>query len=254
MQLLLTLSAGAPFTLPINYQQLIHGMIYRALSRDGAYSGPLHDAHQNSGDSRAFKGFSFSSLQGAYTVAGRSIRFDGSASLEVRSVDPRLVQLLAQYVRAEGAIVLGAERLSVLRCETADRHVLESALAVRMLTPAVAYRTDESRHTVFFQPDEDAFYESLVRNAARKSSFFQPQVPFQLRIRSLNDGLPKKRLSHFKKTYITGWLGNYLLEGTPEVIDLLYQTGLGAKNSEGFGMFVPASAQGPVLGDGARRG
>ena len=39
-----------------------------------------------------------------------------------------------------------------------------------------------------------------------------------------------------------------------DLIDLLYQTGLGAKNSEGFGMFVPASAQGPVLGDGTRRG
>ena len=237
MQLSLMFS-GSSFALPINYRPLIHGLIYRALSADSVYSTKLHSANQNEGQNRAFKGFTFSSLQGAYTVDGRNIWFHNNATLEIRSWDEKLIRLLEQHFRAEKTVTLGSETLPVSRVEITDAHLRESSVSVRMLTPVVAYRTDENKHTVFFQPDEESFYTALIRNAERKNSSFQPAVPFQLQIHSLNDGLPRKQFSQFKKTYITGWYGTYRLEGTPEVIDLLYQVGLGAKNSEGFGMFT----------------
>ena len=37
--------------------------------------------------------------------------------------------------------------------------------------------------------------------------------------------------------YLTGWEGDFLLDGDPETLCLLYQTGLGDRNSQGFGMF-----------------
>ena len=37
--------------------------------------------------------------------------------------------------------------------------------------------------------------------------------------------------------YVTGWRGSYLLSAEPQVLDLLYQTGLGSRNAQGFGLF-----------------
>ena len=36
---------------------------------------------------------------------------------------------------------------------------------------------------------------------------------------------------------ISGWYGEYYLVGKRKYLDFLYQTGLGSKNSQGFGMF-----------------
>ncbi|GAI77595.1 unnamed protein product [marine sediment metagenome] len=37
-------------------------------------------------------------------------------------------------------------------------------------------------------------------------------------------------------TPIKAWLGTYQIHGKPELISLAYDTGLGSKNSQGFGM------------------
>lgn len=51
------------------------------------------------------------------------------------------------------------------------------------------------------------------------------------------DGIPKKMVTRYKNSYITAWYGTYCLKGERKYLDFLYQTGLGAKNSQGFGMF-----------------
>lgn len=224
--------------LPINYRPLVHGAIYRAAADDPVYAANKHDGTAEDKKSRLFKGFTFSPLEGPYTVDGGNIWFHNQASLEIRGVDATLIHLLRRHFRRTGSIALGTETIAVTGCEITDIHLKTDQARVWMVSPAVAYLTDENHHTVFFRPDEERFYNALVRNAERKNNLFQPNVPFRLSIRSLNDGLPRKQFSRFKKTYITGWFGRYLLEGTPEVIDLLFQTGIGAKNSEGFGLFA----------------
>ena len=90
MQLSLMFS-GSSFALPINYRPLIHGLIYRALSADSAYSTKLHSANQNEGQNRAFKGFTFSSLQGAYTVSTVAVCLNPSSIWE-----PRIQEIAVQ--------------------------------------------------------------------------------------------------------------------------------------------------------------
>lgn len=237
MQLHLSLAASS-FALPINYRPLVHGLIYRAMADDPEYSARLHDINPEDKKIRPFKGFTFSPLEGPYTIAGSAIWFHNGASLEIRSVDPVLIHLLYRHFSQAGSIVLGTKTIAVSACQITDTHLNTDRAVIRMISPAVAYVTDDQKHTVYFQPDDARFYSALIRNAERKNTAFQPHVPFRLSIRSLNEGLPRKQFSRFKKTYITGWFGRYLLEGAPEVIDLLYQTGIGAKNSEGFGLFT----------------
>lgn len=44
-------------------------------------------------------------------------------------------------------------------------------------------------------------------------------------------------MTKYKGFYISGWLGEYELSGEAKYLDFLYQTGLGSKNAQGFGLF-----------------
>lgn len=235
MQLHLTLEADA-IALPINYRPLIHGMIYRLLSAHPDYSEYLHDRN-GTGRARSFKGFTFSQLTGNYAISGHEIAFRGPIHLEIRSYEPVCAALLRDALARTDAIALGSASLKLTCCELRDAHVLQPDALIRMRSPVVAYRTLENRQTEFFAPDQPRFYAALVNNARKKWQYYRGDAPFEFGILPCFSALPKKQFSTFKGTYITGWYGQYAIRGTPEVIDMLYQTGLGAKNSEGFGLF-----------------
>lgn len=46
-----------------------------------------------------------------------------------------------------------------------------------------------------------------------------------------------KFVTNYKGFYLSGWQGIYHLYGERKYLDFLYQTGLGSRNSQGFGMF-----------------
>ena len=51
------------------------------------------------------------------------------------------------------------------------------------------------------------------------------------------DKFPKKMVIRYQGVLITAWYGTHKLSGERKYLDFLYQTGLGAKNAQGFGMF-----------------
>lgn len=235
MQLYLSLS-GDQTILPFSYQSLVHGAIYHALAGDADFAARLHNARPGEAG-RAFKGFHFSPLTGPYTVLNGKLLFHETLRLEIRSIDPHFIQALAKAWPVGGSVLLGDQRVRVTACEIRDRHVTEPEIDISMLSPVAVYQTLDTGKTVFFAPDEPRFYEAVTRNAERKWHTFAGEAPFDFSITPLFSGLPKRVFTVFKKTYITGWKGEYRLRGDPAVLDMLYQVGLGVKNSEGFGMF-----------------
>lgn len=221
--------------LPLACQQQIHGMIYRLLSAHPVFSEALHNAPETA---RAFKGFTFSKLNGVYQIKGKWFEFNGPVSLEIRSCQEAVIRILQESLQKGEPPRLGSNILQLTDVEVTDRHIADSLIRVRMNTPIAVYRTDEDRHTVFYSPADEAFCPAVVRNAERKYTYLTGHTPAQpLTVQPLFTDLPKKLCTVFKGTYITGWFGDYLLSSTPDMLDFLYQTGLGSKNSEGFGLF-----------------
>lgn len=105
-----------------------------------------------------------------------------------------------------------------------------------MLSPVAVLSNTADRHTVYFQPDEEIFYEKLVDNAYRKWCTLFDEDDFEIDIKPA-DGTFRKLVTVFKNTYVNAWYGSFILEGNPEVINFLYNVGLGNKSSQGFGMF-----------------
>lgn len=240
MQLFLSLR-GQDVALPMAYRPLIQGMIYRALAEHDSpeLAAMLHDVGY-AGDGRAFKLFTFGPLNGPYIPMGREIRFQNWMRLEIRSPQPDFIRRLARCFPEKGILRLGDNELQVSSAKLRYAHSIGACARVEMVSPLIAYITDPDRHTNFLAPDDDAFYRAIVRNAERKWAAFRgSSAPIQLEVAPLPGQSWRREVTSFKGTYLTGWYGCFELRGAPEVLDFLYQAGLGAKNSQGFGMFRP---------------
>lgn len=236
MQLHLTLQSPV-ISLPLAYQSMVHGMIYHALEGHLENVDELHDKNNQQGQ-RAFKGFTFSQLIGQYSVGNREILFQNQVRIEIRSIDEKLIQSLWYAWHHAECVSLGKNLCQIVSCEITDVHLKQEIATVRMLSPLVAYRTEQNHKTIFYSPDDAAFYRAVCTNAQRKWDQFGNDSDFCFEIMPVEHRPQRRVFTTFKTSYITGWMGYYQMRGKPEVLDMLYQTGIGAKNSEGFGMFT----------------
>lgn len=231
MQLILELHAPQ-LCLPLAYRHYIQSMIYNTLRQDPGYSAGLHDSASR------FKLFTFGQLEGAYSIRDKQIFFKDRVSLEIRSVhDDLLLRLF--YAFSQGSTVrLGSSLLTVSGVRLENSRILTDTLTVVTRSPIVAYITEESGQTRFFSPKEAQFYTLVTTNAQRKWAAVYPEkaTDFHFSITPASTSF-RKQVTCFKTTRITAWDGSFRLEGDPALLDLLYHTGLGAKSSQGFGMF-----------------
>ncbi len=227
---------GENITLPLARNEIIQGFIYKAASEDPVFSEKLHNVGKDF-NGRKYKLFTFSELNGKYSVEDKKIIYPSTASLTVRSFDPYLIQLLLLYCSKNKYVKLGNNLVETKNVKIDEFHIYENQIAVKTLSPITVYNTTEDGHTIYFAPDEPDFYNGIRINAERKyKSHFGNDEAFDLSIRAVENHKYIKRATKFKSTFITAWHGEFILEGSPKILDFLFETGLGSKNSEGFGM------------------
>ncbi len=236
MELLLSLSKER-ISLPIATSHTIQGLFYKALSANPAFATDLHESGK-SASGRTFKLFTFSEPMGRYEVDGKTITYLSSVKLCFRAADPYVIQLLFTYFSEHKTVMLGDNEVTVSEVSLLDNGIFEESAHIRTLSPITVYQTEENGHTTYFTPDDVRFYRAIEKNAKRKwQSQFGEEEPFSFHIAPCEDARFIKRATRFKETFITAWHGEFIIKGHPRVLNFLYQTGLGAKNSEGFGMF-----------------
>lgn len=227
---------GENISLPLARNEIIQGLIYKAASEDPSYSDKLHNVGRDF-DGRKYKLFTFSELSGKYSVENKNIIYPSSASLTVRSFDPYLIQLLLMYFGKNKYIKLGNNTVETENVKIDETHIHENRIYTKTLSPITVYSTSEDGHTYYYNPEESEFYNGITVNAKRKyMSYFGNSEEFELTVKAAEGGKFIKRATRFKSTFITAWHGDFILEGPSKVLDFLYQTGIGSKNSEGFGM------------------
>lgn len=205
--------------------------------RPGRGSYPqLHD-EGFAGDGQTFRLFTFGPLEGRYRVQGNEITFTGLVQLEVRSPVEDLLYALGKSLTGAGAARLGrcVRPAGTLRSE--DHYWFAAPLPVRMVSPLTLHKSLPGGKTLFLRPDDDAFAAQLIANTAHKLAACRSTADPSVTLCPMGTRLPRKRVTQFKGIYLTGWDGDFLLDGNPETLCLLYQIGLGDRNSQGFGMF-----------------
>lgn len=237
MQLYVHIELDEPLVLPINYNHIIQAVIYRTLSVMPDYTDFLHNRGYSSGH-RQYKMFQFSQLRGKYRIKEKSIIFYSFIELEIRSPEPLLIQLLDGGFRYCG-ITFGQKSYKNIRTKINDFTVEKDELIVKTVTPIVVYSTDSTtKYTVYYSPEDIEFYEEIQNNAYRKyQAYYGVEPDSYVEIKEASDMTAKKLVTKYQGSYIEAWYGNFILFGKRKYLDFLYQTGLGSKNSQGFGMF-----------------
>lgn len=238
MRLTLRESEDGRVVLPTSYNHLIQAAIYNNISRE------LADFLHNKGflfGKRSFKMFTFSRLEGRYVLDRKNKRFVyyGDLTLHISSPIDKFIEDLANTIALRGFITVGKQKLKVIELTFPPKPVIESnKLRVRTLSPLTIYSTlktyDGKKKTYYYSPYEKEFSELINSNIKKKHFLLTGKnIKSNIKIEPLK---VREVVVIYKDTVIKGWLGYFSLSGPKTLIETAYEVGLGAKNSQGFGM------------------
>jgi len=115
---------------------------------------------------------------------------------------------------------------------------------IYFLSPITVYST-VNKKTYFYNPNESRFFELVRENLLKKYKAYYEykhkinQIGnFDFKMELLDfDAKKDKKVIVYKGNYITSYEGVYKISAQKEILEFAWNTGLGSKNSQGFGMF-----------------
>lgn len=230
---------GERVTLPLHYNKAVQGMIYHQIRE---YLPELHDrGYVVAG--RVFRLFVFSRVEGADVEVGNgTIAFRSPVRIKIGSPKDVFLDLLANSLLCSPQVNIGGSPLVVESVAVAKNPDFSSGrIRVRAISPITVYSTlltaGGGKKTYYYHPGEKEFSEQIRNNLLKKGAFLGVNTdgasfsiePYRVKNTDL-------KTVYYDDFVIKGWLGQYILSGTPELLDIAYDTGLGAKNPQGFGM------------------
>ena len=137
-------------------------------------------------------------------------------------------------------VKIGRNDVKVKNVEV-ENYIPEKELKVVTRSPVTVYSTyfdeNSSKKTIFYHPDDYKFKELLERNIIKKYiAVFGKEPEEKIEINHVGK-FPKKVYVIYKGFKIVGWLTAFdIYSENKELLKIAYDTGLGAKNSQGFGL------------------
>lgn len=245
MRLKVTTSPNSlKMALPVHYNSLVQGLLYNNL--DELLAQWLHEKGHTY-ELRRFKLFTFSRLFGRNRVGNGKITFDGPVHFYVSSVDSEVLGSLAEHLLGKPAVHLNGVdcRVKEISVEPAPQISFGQPILIKTLSPITTYSTlstpDGHRKTYYYSPHEDEWSDHIVSNLKRKAKALEwaADVEEDLKdswVRPRRVRVQDQKILKFKGTVIKGWTGLYEVNLPEPYFRLAYDAGLGAKNSQGFGM------------------
>ena len=237
MQVIIRVPLKKTLTLPINYNHILQGIVYDALSDDEDVVKKIHDDGLRLGP-RVFRPLTFSALSGEYKISGSRITFLKSVEWEIRSVDDSVIKTISSHLVKCG-IRFGDNTIDTLGVNIMDKSIVQEECVIKMVTPICAYSSDrETKKSYYYTPEQVGFYEITKNNAIKKyEAHFGKSYEGDLLFEPQSVKERDKVITRYDGIIIEAWKGEYRLSGSIEMFNFLYNVGLGAKNGQGFGMF-----------------
>lgn len=228
----------------LHYNREVQGMIYRNL--DSSLADRIHNQGTPLGR-RSFKFFTFSRLMGQFHRNGDRIFFNGPVRLDIGSVHQEILQSLAEHLLRNPSIRLGTQNCEVRSIEVEALPEIGRPVRVRTLSPITVYSTlsaaDGRKKTYYYSPQERDWKEKLLDNLRRKARALGWPESQLVSLDNGNAHIRPVRVSNrdlkilkYQDTVVKAWSGIYELDLPEPFFLLAYDSGLGSKNSQGFGM------------------
>ncbi len=254
MRMKIEFSSDDEVRLPIHHNHIIQGVIYSSISSKLAKM--LHDKGFEF-NNRRFKLFTFSRIEVNFRVDRKenTIVFGSPFRLVISSALNRFIEELGNEMLRKERLNIGKNTVRVNSIEISNS-VLSDKNRIKILSPITIYSTlkkaDGKKKTYYYSPFEEEFSHLVSENAKKKFKAFHQVHPRKLLPKNVSKSIEVKRaislspvgvrpnnqkIVNYKGTIIKGWMGIYELSGDPELMKMVYDAGLGGKNSQGFGCF-----------------
>lgn len=230
MRLIVTIHNINQISLPIAYHHIQQSAIYALIA------GDLHDNGVQY-QKRDYKLFTFGPFMGKYRIQNHRITFYNQVSFEFRCQDEEVMDNVVRNLNEKG-FRLGDITYHNIELYVEDVKINSNRILVKMCSPVCVYETDDFKHTYYLTPNESRFYDLIEDNFRRKYTATYGSLPneeFYVELERFSER--DKYFTKYKDFYIEAWKGYYILSGAPGYLTFLYNTGIGSKNSQGFGMY-----------------
>lgn len=212
--------------LPLSYRHGIQGMIYSNL--DDELASQIHDLDN-------YKFFTFSKILGKYDILpANQINFNGFIYIVIASINPIFLENLYTNLSNRGYIILYGKQVSISSIEVYGNNIDDRIITYRTLSPVTSYISDDYGNVTFLKPfmSEYEYYLLLSLNRKLEAMNISYDNDFKiLKFEKIKRGIfAYKNCSYEAYDYIVS------IEASELLHNLIMDSGLGSKNSIGFGM------------------
>lgn len=226
-------TAETGILLPLAHFEILQGIVYSLMSADAALADEIHN--KTPGKEKQFKFFCFTDLHGKYSISDGKLLLSSPAEWEIRSADDRIIDAIEKGLE-KGEFFIGKQKCTVSSYHVGSYKTGAGEAVFEMDTPAVHYITDRNGFSHYFSPEQPEFCAGICDNIIRKYTAFCGKKPEgRICVLPVRIAARDKCVTRYKKSFITAYYGTYKVIAPPGVIEFIYHTGLGGKNSMGFG-------------------
>jgi len=237
MRIKLVLYSEKIIDLPLHYNQTVQGMLYKSLPK--FLSDFLHDVgffYQK----RKFKLFTFSKIFSTkQKIENKRLLINPPITLYISSAINDVAKQWGSNFLKKDIIKLGKNNLFLEEIEIMSKPKIKEETIIKTLSPITVYRTKDNngkKYTQYYKPNEKEFNELIKLNIKRKYEIITGKKleDFPFSIFPVSEF--KENIEKFKNVFIKGIEGKFKIKTDPEILRTIYDAGIGAKNSLGFGM------------------
>lgn len=222
--------------IPFAYQHYIQGAIYSSLNADTANF--LHDKGHWT-QNKNYKMFTYSQLLGHYAVIKGKLKFDTRVSLYITSLYANVLNQLYVSFSEKGYMRLGNVILYVDHVEAIkekDVNLELSSYFIKSLSPVLVYSTDEKKYTTYYDSHSQLFEDTIKNNLFHKFESLYDRMPEHEIFKITEVIKDKSGIYKYKNNTFKGHNVLLKIEATHDLLLIALHTGIGSKNSDGFGM------------------
>lgn len=168
--------------------------------------------------------------------------FKGLFNIYFASPIDKLVEAVLHSLNEQNVVRIEKNYFTLRKYEVIQNEVDEEML-VKTLSPITAYSTivlpNGNRYTHYFSPYSSDFKKLIEENLKRKASALGIVIKnnnFYIEPYGITE--KNEKLLFYKDIIIKGWTGYFILKGDTQLLKLALNSGLGAKNAQGFGMIL----------------
>ncbi|WP_162523492.1 CRISPR-associated endoribonuclease Cas6 [Calorimonas adulescens] len=235
----ISFTSNNELVLPLNYNHILQAFIYKNIT-DKAYAKFLHDRGYEV-YKKTFKLFTFGRLEGRFRIfPGRIMLFPPLKLVVSSAVDDFINDFCETLLKRDDQQLLD-QKVFVESLSVYDRKIRGNEITIKMLSPLVMYSTvdiKDKKFTYYYSPWDKDISGMLKTNLIKKymaiSGCFPGGQDFDMDTIGPKDNRYQK-IINYEGTVIKGWMGIYKIKGSPELLKVAYDCGLGSKSSMGFG-------------------